>query len=335
MKWNEEITVSAELCGCNLRELFERETGTLVWHGTPCEFWARFPRLLPDFGRLSVDSTDESREMDDVPLLALHAEFVEAATAQPCDRHYGCQWYEALCSHCTARSRLAAGIVWAEGHLADGTQVSYSSGWPTRCRTYWLIAPAKQGTLAVVGWDQDPQVDGDPCLRAWFTRTEAREQARKDREARRVAQAAYEVARQGAGDVLRNGGGLTWHLGQEGGTVEFGGVRVSARGAMVAAGMPRDTIDQWWEPIREIEQREERLPRIAGEPWSCASECRPGTWTLYADGAVYRVADGTVYSFGGPTELPRQIRIRDPRAGKRGDRRAERRTAKVEIEMWV
>jgi hypothetical protein len=331
MKWNEEIVISAERATYGVARDFEREVGALVWRGTPRQFWEHFPKLLPDFARYAVESTDGWRGMDDVPLLALHAEFVTAAHARPCEKHYGCQPYEAACAYCAARRRLVAGIVWAAGRLADGSAVSHSSGWPTRCSTYWLSAPAKQGTLAVVDWDQDPGFDRNPRLSEWFTRAEAREQARKDREARRAAQAAYEAARQGAGDVLRAGNGLAWHHGQEGGVVDFGGVLVSARGALAAAGLPRDTIDQWWGLVAEIERREEQMPRLSADYFVR----RPGAWTLFSHGAMYTVADGTIYSFGTAAELPRQTRIRDPRAGKCGDRRALRRGARAEIGTWV
>jgi hypothetical protein len=215
-----------------------------------------------------------------------------------------------------------------------------------------LHAPAKQGLLArYEPWAYHAKTK---VLTVLFTRAEARANAAATRTQRRIGQTAYEARRLAAGEALANGQGLPWHHGQEGGYVEFGGVTVSARGALRAAGRARNLIDSFYGYVSEIESMcDARFGR-----WSYTLQ-----WDLFIDGAIATAPDGTRYAFGSTAQSlldraePTDPRMRTShgkiawyvgrfnhplapsaeqrRTSKRLSRRAERRNGRAELSAMI
>lgn len=126
------------------------------------------------------------------------------------------------------------------GRQPDGTFITRrSTGIATGRYVVTLHAPGRQGPLAEI-------IEGGQgscywtTLRALRTGTQARQIADSDRARRRDAMAAYEVRRQDAGRRLLNGEEFPYEDGQKGGCLVIDGTRVSALGALRAAGYSRD-----------------------------------------------------------------------------------------------
>lgn len=146
---------------------------------------------------------------------------------------------------------LCAAIRNAEwGQQADVSFVSRSA---VTCggfqQHHTLHAPAKQGPICEV---RDHERGYGSSLVALRTREEAREIRAAERCDNRDAERLYASLRRRAGAILRAGGTLPFCTGQEYGFVTFGDKRyVSARGALVAAGLTKDTALAVLETCRE------------------------------------------------------------------------------------
>lgn len=130
------------------------------------------------------------------------------------------------------------------GRQSDGTFITRTAtGIATGRYVVTLHAPGRQGPLAEV-------VEGGQGSRYWATlhavRTtaQARQIAADNRARRRDAQAAYETSRQAAGRRLLNGEEFPYEVGQMGGCVVIDGMRVSALGALRAAGYSRGGAEE-------------------------------------------------------------------------------------------
>lgn len=148
------------------------------------------------------------------------------------------RWDAAITRERETREALAAalhGAAW--GAQPDGSFVTRESltcgGMAARTT---LHAPAKQGPLAVV---EDHERDDDYTLTVLRTREEAREIRDVERCQNRDAERMYAALRRCAGMVLRDGGELPYCSGQKFGSVTIHDRQVSARGALVAAGMTK------------------------------------------------------------------------------------------------
>ena len=134
---------------------------------------------------------------------------------------------------------LCAAVQAAEwGQQPDGSFVSRTSvtcgGWQHH---HVLHAPAKQGPLCEV---RDYERGNGCRLVALRTREEAREIAIALRCDNRDAERVYAALRRRAGEILRAGGALPFCPGQEYGTLQIHERYVSARGALVAAGLTKE-----------------------------------------------------------------------------------------------
>lgn len=147
-------------------------------------------------------------------------------------------WDAAIVRQRETREVLAAALHAAQwGAQPDGsfvTRASLTCGGMAARST--LHAPAKQGPLAEV---EDHERGNDYTLTALRTREEARTIRDVERCENRDAERMYAALRRCAGAVLRDGGELLYSPGQECGTVEIHDRWVSARGALVAAGMTK------------------------------------------------------------------------------------------------
>lgn len=147
-------------------------------------------------------------------------------------------WRAALDLAQETRSALATALHAAQwGAQPDGSFVTRASltcgGMASRST---LHAPAKQGPLAEV---EDHERGDGYTLTALRTREEARTIRDVERCENRDVERMYAALRRRAGAVLRDGGELPYSPGQECGTVEIHDRRVSAKGALVAAGMTK------------------------------------------------------------------------------------------------
>lgn len=179
-----------------------------------------------------------------VSLLALHAAAINARAALAADRANGYpNWNTVITAERDTREALAAALRAAPwGAQPDGcfvTRCSVTIG--SMASIYTLHAPAKQGALATV---RDHERGNDYTLTALLTREEARTLRAVERCENRDEERAYAALRRYAGAWLRLGGELAYSPGQEGGIVEIDSRRISARGALVAAGMTKDAA---WE----------------------------------------------------------------------------------------
>jgi hypothetical protein len=147
-------------------------------------------------------------------------------------------WDAAIVRQRETREVLAAALHAAQwGAQPDGsfvTRASLTCGGMAARST--LHAPAKQGPLAEV---EDHERGNDYTLTALRTREKARTIRDVERCENRDAERMYAALRRRAGAVLRDGGELRYSPGQEYGTVEIHDRWVSARGALVAAGMTK------------------------------------------------------------------------------------------------
>lgn len=173
-----------------------------------------------------VNQTPEERAEDDALCAAFHA----ADKAE----------HDSISDLCAA-IRAAA---W--GQQPDGSFVTRTSvtcgGWQMH---HTLHAPCKQGPIVEV---RDHERGPGSTLVAFRPLAEAREIRAVQRAAAKTAQAVYEADRQAAAAHLRRGGMLHYCAGQEYGFVEApSGRRISARGALVAAGLTREEAIGWIE----------------------------------------------------------------------------------------
>ncbi len=166
-----------------------------------------------------VNQTPEERAEDDALCAAFHA----ADKAE----------HDSISDLCAA-IRAAA---W--GQQPDGSFVTRTSvtcgGWQMH---HTLHAPCKQGPIVEV---RDHERGPGSTLVAFRPLAEAREIRAVQRAAAKTAQAVYEADRQSAGAILRAGGSLPFCTGQEYGFVTLANEHtISARGALVAAGLTRE-----------------------------------------------------------------------------------------------
>lgn len=157
-------------------------------------------------------------------------------------------WDAAIARQQETRAALAAALHGAErGAQPDGSFVTRESltcgGMAARTT---LHAPAKQGPIAVV---EDHERGDDYTLTVLRTREEAREIRDVERCENRDAERMYAALRRCAGVILRDGGELQYWPGQKLGSVTIHDRQVSARGALVAAGMTKEEAEALLESV--------------------------------------------------------------------------------------
>jgi len=210
-------------------------------------------------GWLAIDGGGWPCDHADHHLLARHHAAVAAKTAVASfvfDRSLDgdaklaqdAAWDAVIARQQETREALAAALHGAErGAQPDGSFVTRG---PLTCggmaaRTT-LHAPAKQGPIAVV---EDHERGDDYTLTVLRTREEAREIRDVERCENRDAERMYAALRRCAGVILRDGGELQYWPGQKLGSVTIHDRQVSARGALVAAGMTKEEAEALLESV--------------------------------------------------------------------------------------